>query len=236
MDGPADLRHDPAWLEGLRRGAPEALERAARTYSPMLDARLTYGFSTTTDGQRVRLRVHDPDEREEIVQETFSRAFADDARARYGGESDYGAYLLRICRNLAVDRFRRACAKRRVIAPTAADAVEMLAEAADASGPGRSPENQVAAGQVRALIVEFLATLDERDLHLLRLYSESDLSQRQAADVLGVERHAVRAMTASIRTRLLRFMKRKRAIDALEPEQLLDLVTATAAVLCVGLS
>lgn len=228
-----DLRHEPEWLDGLRAGDRRALARAVEAYSGMLHLRLGHGFSTTSDGQRVRLRVHDPEERDEIVQETFARAFRASARSRYSGSSDYGAYLLRICRNLAIDRFRRTCSERAVIAPAAVDLLERapMREDDGSSGVGGSPERAVARNQIAGLMRDFLAELDDQDLRLMRLYAEDDVSQRGAADALGVERHAVRARLADVRSRLLRFMKRRGAIDALDVEQLMQLVTVTAAAL-----
>ena len=228
-----DLRHDPDWLAAFKRGDEKALARAVTTYQSMLQERLQRGFFTSAGGGRVRLRVHDVDERDDIIQDTFARAFRASARRSYSGESDYGAYLLRICRNLTVDRFRTACTERDMIAPDAYDRLDRMSpsDVADWSGAhkalGRGPEAAAQRAEISAHLRDFLTTLSDSELQLITLYSEGEMSQRQAADALGIERHQVRSLLASVRSRLLKFMKRRNLIDSLDAERLLELVTAS---------
>ena len=228
-----DLRHDPDWLAAFKRGDEGAMARVVREYQPMLQERLQRGFFTSAGGSRIRLRVHDVDERDDLIQDTFARAFRASARRSYSGESDYGAFLLRICRNLTIDRFRRTCTERDMIAPDAFDRLDRMTpgETMDWSGGhrafGKGPEAEAQRSQLSGHLREFLSSLPDEDLQLITLYSEGDMSQRQAADALGIERHQVRSMLGSVRSRLLKFMKRRHLIDTLDAERLLELVTAS---------
>jgi RNA polymerase sigma factor (sigma-70 family) len=228
-----DLRHDLDWLAAFQRGDVEALGRAVEEYQSMLQERLQRGFFTAAGGTRIRLRVHDVDERDDLIQDTFARAFRASAREAYSGSGDYGAYLLRICRNLTIDRFRRTCTERDMIAPDAFERLDRTSahESLDWSGGhqafGRGPEASAQRSQLAGHLREFFATLSDEDIRLITLYSEGDMSQRQAADALGIERHQVRSMLSSVRLRLLKFMKRRHLIDTLDAERLLELVTAS---------
>jgi RNA polymerase sigma factor (sigma-70 family) len=228
-----DLRHDPNWLADFKTGEEAALALVVSEYQGMLQERLQRGFFTAASGSRIRLRVHDVDERDDLIQDTFARAFRPSSRRAYSGESDYGAYLLRICRNLTIDRFRRTCTERDMIAPDAFDRLDRMSpvETLEWSGGhhafGKGPEAEAQRSQLAGHLREFFETLSDEDLQLITLYSEGDMSQRQAADSLGVERHQVRSMLASVRGRLLKFMKRRHLIDTLDAERLLELVTAS---------
>ncbi|MFT6398650.1 MAG: RNA polymerase sigma factor (sigma-70 family) [Bradymonadia bacterium] len=237
-----DLRHDPTWLSQFKTGDQGALTLAVEAYQTMLQERLQRGFFTAAGGSRIRLRVHEQDERDDIVQDTFARAFRASARAAYSGESDYGAYLLRIARNLTIDRFRKSCTERDMIAPDAFEKLDRIAtddQLAWAGGHaafGRGPEAEAQRSQITTHLREFLATLSDEDLQLITLYSEGEMSQRQAADTLGIERHQVRAMLVSVRERLLKFMKRRNLIDSLDAARLLELVTASVTFIALVLS
>ena len=228
-----DLRHDPDWLPAFKRGDEWALARAVEFYQPMLQERLQRGFFTSAGGGRVRLRVHDVDERDDLVQDTFARAFGASARGSYSGDGDYGAYLLRVCRNLTVDRFREACAERDMIVPNAHDLLDRMSTGDAAEWPdghrafGRGPEAAAQRAEITTHLREFLAMLSDAELQLITLYSEGNMSQRQAADALGIERHQIRSMLGAVRYRLLKFMKRRQLIDTLDAERLLELVTAS---------
>jgi DNA-directed RNA polymerase specialized sigma24 family protein len=54
------------------------------------------------------VRGHDADGERELVQDTFAKAFAAAARQAYDGVSPYRPYLLRITKNLMIDRYRAA--------------------------------------------------------------------------------------------------------------------------------
>ncbi len=237
-----DLRHHPNWLSQFQKGDQAALTQAVEHYQTMLEKRLQRGFFTAAGGSRIRLRVHDQDERDDIVQDTFARAFRASARTSYSGQSDYGAYLLRIARNLTIDRFRKSCTERDMIAPDAFEKLDriatddQLAWSGGHAALGRGPEAEAARSQIRGHLREFLATLSDEELQLITLYSEGDMSQRQAADSLGIERHQVRAMLTSVRGRLLKFMKRRNLIDSLDAERLLELVAASVTFIALVLS
>ena len=69
------MHEDPHWLAGYRRGDAEALQRVFETHSEELKRLLLTGLVTKSEGKRVRIRIQDPDERDEILNEVFARAF-----------------------------------------------------------------------------------------------------------------------------------------------------------------
>ncbi len=228
------LHKDPHWLAGYRCGESEALQRVFETHSEELQKLLLTGMVTKSEGKRVRVRIQDADERDEIINEVFARAFSVATRRNYKGVAPFFPYLCRICRNVVVDRFH---ASRRERAMFRSDNVEspsggfsLSDQAADwETGPvsmGRSPELAAARSQLATALGTFMETLNDEERELMRLYYEDDASQRSAAERLGIDRNRVRYLVAGVRRRLLTHMRNERLIDELDPNQLLEIIAA----------
>ncbi|MEO1269814.1 MAG: sigma factor, partial [Myxococcota bacterium] len=101
-----ELHEDRGLLEAFRSGDAATLGQMYRRYAPALNRFVSGGFSTTSDGRSIRISIEDPNERMEIIQETFARAFTERNRLAYDGYRPYGPYLVRICRNLVIDHVR----------------------------------------------------------------------------------------------------------------------------------
>lgn len=230
----SQLHSDPHWLAGYRRGDTAALQRIVDEHGDELRRILEVGLVTRSDGQRVRLRIVDPDARDEIVNEVFARAFSDATRRNYKGVAPFFPYLCRICRNVVVDRHHES---RRQAELFRSDNVESPSggwafsdRAADwETGPismGRSPELSAARAQLATALSEFMSSLSDQERALLRAYYEDDASQRAAAESLGVDRNRVRYLVAGVRRRLLVHMRNEKVIQELDPGQLLEIIAA----------
>lgn len=170
------MHEDPHWLAGYRRGDAEALQRVFETHSEELKRLLLTGLVTKSEGKRVRIRIQDPDERDEILNEVFARAFSDATRRNYRGVAPFFPQLCRICRNVVVDRFHASRREQALFRSENADSPSggypLSDQAADwQTGPvslGRSPELSAARSQVAAALAEFMTTLTDEERELLR--------------------------------------------------------------------
>jgi RNA polymerase sigma-70 factor (ECF subfamily) len=153
------------------------------------------------EGQRTRLpgRLSEWD-LENLVQETFTRAYSEGARLAFDGVRPYGAYLCTIARNLLIDRARKQHREAKTI---------LFVEDIEAHGvpkgfeektdPGRRQEMQ----ELKNLIDVFEGGLNSEDARLFDARYRRGLSLRRSAKALGVSLFKVRRLDARIRSRLL---------------------------------
>ncbi len=133
-------------------------------------------------------RLRDPHAAEDVVQETFLRAWTrlhqvEDAHR-------LGAWLQTIAANIAVDHVRR----RRVTAP--------LAAAAGTPAPGRSHDEHVVAQEEAAVLHARLAELRDVDRHALWQRDGHGVPVGELADELGMTSGAVRVLLHRARRRV----------------------------------
>jgi RNA polymerase sigma factor (sigma-70 family) len=131
----------------------------------------------------------------DVVQETFSKAFAPEARRRFDPERPFAPYLAQIARNLVVDHWR---ARQRQVPLDVDELIDKLS--VETAGDDAS----WADFETVAIVERYLASLgiDERRVHHA-LYVKG-LSQREAAIELGMGRQVVRTIEAKIRAGLVR--------------------------------
>jgi len=227
-----ELHEDRSFLEAFRRGDNDALKLVYERYAPALGKYVGGGFSTTSDGRSLRIEVEDPVERLDVVQETFAKAFLEKNRLTYDGYRPYGPYLLRICRNLAIDRVRARQRRARVIvADTPLRDEEgsstQVDVAADVSIEGEdwSTAQRASRRELLGLLGEYLKTLNERERELLRLFYVNETSQREAAESMQLTRNQIRTLVAKLRRSLLEHMMRSGVIKDADPGELLRAVT-----------
>jgi RNA polymerase sigma factor (sigma-70 family) len=182
-------------LMAFRRGERSALETVYWHYVDGVESFVRRGF--TVGDTRVR-GLTDPDVAE-VVQETFMRAFTAGARASYDGLRPYRPYLLRIARNLLVDRARLAGRLRLGDDEGLADQLEDAAEPADAA-----LERVELADAARA----FVEGLDAASRDFVRLRFEQGASQDAVAGELGITRRRVRTLEKRIRADLEQHLQR----------------------------
>jgi RNA polymerase sigma factor (sigma-70 family) len=180
------LRLDRDLLAGFRAGNPDALSIVYWEYVRKIERLLSAGFELRSKKTRVAGVCRHPDDLADLVQEVFLRAFSEKGRRAYDGLRDYGPYLYAIARNLLVDRAR--LRGREIPASWAElEAAVDLSPIVEDSEPWATPA-------IVAVVEEYLARLprDMGEVHRLR-YVE-DLSQKQAAEKLGIGRQSLRTL------------------------------------------
>ena len=202
MSSPAlatrSLAGEDELLRRARAGEPAALERVMRRHNRAL-------FRTA------RAILRDDMEAEDVVQDTYLRAFA--ALEGFRGDSSLGTWLTRIAANEALMRRRRRQREAKVVSleEEGEGLMELVADA------GRGPESAAMDSEVRAVLERRIDALPDlyREVFVLRAVEE--LSVEETAAALGVS-------DAVVRTRF--FRARAMLRGALERE--LDLGLSSA--------
>jgi RNA polymerase sigma factor (sigma-70 family) len=191
-------------LSGFRAGEREALTTVYRMHAEPVALVLRHGFSFESGGHRHRFAGYGSGfELQDALHETFRRAFEPRAREGYDGIRPYGAYVTTIARNLVLRSFRA----REVLFPLEADAAPSGAPMLAAVDVGPTPERELHDRQVLELVERFLATLTPDDRRLIELRHVEGLSQRDAADVLGLGRQRIRTREQALRSKLLAYLR-----------------------------
>jgi RNA polymerase sigma factor (sigma-70 family) len=189
------LETDRDLLDRFRRGDREALAAVYYHYVDEVAALARRGFTIESSGH-VYVRGVSGDGEREIVQETFARAFTEKARLAYNGIDPYRPYLMRIAKNLLIDRFR-AQAKQAVELDDDTP-IELGGEPVDLDWDKR-----------RAATVEYLATLDAEAREIVRLRFEEELSQDEVAERAGCSRRRVRTIEANAQKELRKWLAKR---------------------------
>lgn len=201
------LRSDRALLDAFRKGDPAALSKVYWEYVDAVAAVVRHGFIVDASG-RVRGEP-DPADQRDVVQEVFSRAFSEKARLSYDGINPYRPYLLRICKNLMIDRAR---ARSRIVALEEQDRSgrpidEWLADDTLPDEPNLDTDPEWRA-QV-AVTSAFVATLDAEAKQFVKLRYEEQKSQYEVADLMGVTRRRVRTLEDRVEKGLRKALAQK---------------------------
>lgn len=204
------LRSDRALLDAFRRGEPAALSRVYFEYVDAVFSVVRHGFIVDSTSGRIRGEP-DPADQRDVVQEVFARAFKEKARLSYDGLNPYRPYLLRICKNLMIDRAR---ARSRVVALEEQDRSgrpidEWLAddELPDELNLDTDPE-------WRALVQiagDFVKTLDDEMKQFVKLRYEDQGSQYDVAAAMGITRRRVRTLEDRVEKALKKAIAKKGA-------------------------
>lgn len=200
---------DRALLDAFRRGDRAALGHIYFLYVEKVATLLRSGFSIRDRGLFVP-GVPAGDGESDLLQEVFVRAFAPAARLAYDGLRPYGPYLLRIARNLLVDRQRQH--KRQPAAPGNIDPEEQASSVEQEV----SRDEELHWARLSAVTNEYLQGLDSESRTFVRLRFEEELSQQEVALRMGASRRRVRTLEVRVQAGLRRHLKRH-ALDAEAP-------------------
>ena len=194
-------------LERFRRGDRAALAAVYERYVDDVATLARRGFTMESSGH-VYVRGATGDGERELVQDTFVRAFAEKARLAYDGISPYRPYLLRITKNLMIDRFRASLKDAKQVDADAGSGVGDIDSllAANAALPTDQPVDLDWKAQLAAT-AEYLATLDPESRTIVTLRFEDELSQDEVAAKVGCTRRRVRTVEARVQDELRRFLK-----------------------------
>lgn len=131
----------------------------------------------------------------DVVQDTFARAFSAAARNGYDGLRPYRNYLLRIARNLLIDRAR--IAVRVELDPDVGE---------EADDDEEDAEAMVEQNRLQAATQAFVQGLDAEAREFVRLRFEEERSQDTVAEAMGVSRRRVRTLEKRVREALERHL------------------------------
>lgn len=175
------------WVRRAASGEGSAFSELYRRSRPQV-ARLVAGFAQL-----------DPDEVEDVVQETFVRAFRALPRLKEVGA--FESWLLAIARNRARTRLERKASLRRL--------EEDIADPDPEQVPPLPPSLQLERDieVVRQLIAGLPEGEEKRTVHLF--YVEGELSAREIAEQLGVGKSAVTMRLERFRGRIKRELLRR---------------------------
>ena len=190
---------DRGLLEQFRRGERSALEQVYWAYVARVD-RLVRRLLHLHGGTRLIASANV----EDLVQDSFTRAFSPATRHAYDGIRDYVPYLLKIARNTVADAFR--LQQRQVLA----DSVEIqswlaLEDITAAADPSTRLDSATLA-RVR----DYLGRLpqDLQSVHQHRYVL--DEGQDVAAAALGISRQRIRTLEKKLRLGLMRELQKTR--------------------------
>lgn len=180
---------DEHWVDRVRLGDGAALEFLFRKY-----AHRVFGFAHAL--------LRNREEAEEVVTDTFLRVFRFAPELR--GQASFESWLLRIARNLCLDRLRR---PRVLTLPLEAtgDACQLLA-----------PPDEIDRTVLRCLVERALDRIPEEYRIALALRDVQGLSAREAAEVVGKGETAFRSLHQRARKALRDAL---RALDETEEER-----------------
>jgi RNA polymerase sigma factor (sigma-70 family) len=147
----------------------------------------------------------------DVVQEVFVKAFAPEARRRFDASRPYQPYLTQIARNVAVDYWRQ---MRRYVPSDLDSLIERLSLEAEAQSDAGRRANDWADPETIALVDRFIASLDEESRRVHDALYIKGLSQRDAAELLGLGRQVVRTKEAKLRRGLRQALSRASGVTA----------------------
>jgi RNA polymerase sigma-70 factor (ECF subfamily) len=197
-------------LDRFRRGDRKALEQVYYRYIEDVATLARRGFTIESSGHAY-VRGHDADGERELAQETFLKAFTEKARLAYDGVSPYRPYLLRITKNLMIDRYRAAQHATVRIDDAGLGDIDQLLSANAELVPG-DPSGDLHWQQLRAATNEYVATLDAESRQLIALRFVDELSQDETAVRMKCSRRRVRTVEDRVVLGLRKSLE-KRGLD-----------------------
>ena len=153
------------------------------------------------------------DEEHELIQETFVRAFADKARASYDGLRPYRPFLLRITKNLMIDRYRARRRQRLREGGRGVGDIDDILETNAAFAVVATPADDLHWNALSAATSEFWQKLDRESRDVVRWRFQEELSQDATAARLGCSRRRVRTLENRLVKRLRRHLKKLGVLD-----------------------
>lgn len=189
-------------LDRFRRGEREVLTAVYEQYVDTVGALARRGFTIESQGH-VYVSGADVEGEHELIHDTFAKAFSEKARLSFDGLRPYRPFLLRITKNLMIDRFR---AQRRQGGGALVDIDEIL-ETQEAPVPEDHEEN-LHWKQLQDVTKQFLSGLSAECQGIIRLRFEDSLSQDQVAAQLEISRRRVRTVETRVQSELKSHLKK----------------------------
>lgn len=179
-------------LDRFRRGDRDALGAVYYRYVDDVATLARRGFTIESSGH-ARVRGLGAEGERELVQETFLKGFAEKARLAYDGVSPYRPYLLRITKNLMIDRYRAAQHTPVDLDDAGVGDIDRLL-AANADLAAGDERTDLHWKRLSAATNEYVASLDDESRRLVALRFVEELSQDDTALRLKCSRRRVRTV------------------------------------------
>ena len=205
---------NPEFLEAFRAGDTQALATVYRTFERPLRNFILRGFAFKSEGRQLYFGgMYDANDLEDVLQETFRRAFGARARQTYDGIRPYKNYLFTIARNAVITDL---AARRRQIPVGEALMRDAPAEelspleswvvaqrAAQHEGEELSSQDRVENLEIYGLLMGFIECLSEQEQRFFELRFLGQCSQETTARRMGWNRARVRKLEAQLRRAFL---------------------------------
>ena len=179
----------PTFVAKYRGGDPGVLAAVYRRHLNDVSHVVRNGFGPSGAGRVFIPGVPIHGERDDLVQEVFSRVFSSRARMSFDPSRAYEPYLRTISRHALAD-YHRSNGKRRRLDGSLRE-IMCLAESQHAA-IGCDPEPQV-------LVEAYVDTLDRPLKDIFEQIFVCGRSQREAAQALGLSRQNVRTLEQRLR-------------------------------------
>ena len=207
------LINDRQLLKRFREGDRAALATVYGEYAPSISAFLGRGFSFSSKGRMLQFNgYHQPFDVENAIQETFVRAFSEQARLAYDGLTPYKTYLMAIARNLVLSELRRReVAMSQLVkvldGEQTESAVDQLAEPISAGTPEPSGEVAFLRQELTRLYEIFVGELKPQQQEFFHARFEEQQTQVEAGRRAGLSHMQARTLEKKLRKRFLKFMQ-----------------------------
>ena len=208
------FKEDPTLLQGFREGTSSALDRVYRAFAKPLRNFVVRGFAFKSGSRDLYFRGAWADsDLDDIVQETFRRAFGERARQSFDGVRPYKNYLFTIARNAVINDLT---ARNRQIPVgdallgdsfnenmTPLEAWIHAHRNTMAPDEGNSSHDRLENLEVYGLVEAFLESLDSTEQRFFQLRFLAHLSQEKTAKRMEWNRAKVRKLETKLRAAFL---------------------------------
>lgn len=209
--GPLDpFQRDPDFLAGFREGTAAALDTVYRFFERPLKNFVLRGFAFKSEGRQLYFGgLHSEHDLEDIIQETFRRAFGHRARQSFDGVRPYKNYLFTIARNAVItdmsSRRRQIPVGEALIRDAPSDDLSPLeswvlsqrSTFADDNDP--CSQDRIENLEIYGLLMGFMEALDTESAQFFRFRFLGQCSQENTARRMGWNRARVRKLEARLR-------------------------------------
>ncbi len=203
---------------GLPQEAVEDLVERAKAGDRPAFGQLVEAYQDKIYGYASRM-LGDPDEAEDVAQETFVRAYR--SLPHFRGAASFHTWLYRIASNLAIDVARRnrrqSTGNFSLDEPLESEEGDYEREIADESG---SPEQLAARREMQELVRQAVAELPEKLRAVVVLYELQGESYEDIAEILGCPLGTVKSRLFNARSQLKDMLEQLVDVGELEVEQL----------------
>lgn len=200
------LTSDRQLLEAFRRGDRAALERVYNEYAPRIATFIRKGFHFQSKGKMLQFQgFHQPSDVQDVLQETFVKAFSDEARVNYDGVRPYLPYLSTITKNIVISLLRT----RAVLTD---DAPSQCLDEHDDRGislvllTSEGPDAELLQKELKRILDAFCVVLPLAEKDYFEARFGKRLNRRDAAHLTGFSEMQARTLETKLRKRFLVFM------------------------------